>query len=95
MYGISHFIAVINPPQAAILAVGAGRQEIRLKNSTSSTVDLDSISLSPSPSAPSSQVVNVVDVTLSCDCRVIDEELAGKFLDRFQKYLSTPEMLVL
>eukprot|EP00026_Physarum_polycephalum_P007244 Phypoly_transcript_07302.p1 GENE.Phypoly_transcript_07302~~Phypoly_transcript_07302.p1 ORF type:complete len:520 (-),score=122.66 Phypoly_transcript_07302:31-1590(-) len=114
MYGISHFIAVINPPQAAILAVGAGRQEIRLKSSLSSPkIDLDSLPLaappsrtsSPSSSASSSSplplpshekvVVNVVDVTLSCDNRVIDEALAGQFLERFQKYLSTPEMLVL
>jgi pyruvate dehydrogenase E2 component (dihydrolipoamide acetyltransferase) len=109
MYGISHFIAVINPPQAAILAVGAGRQEIRLKSSlTSSKIDLDSLSPSPSsasastpsspspsPSSPAKVTVNVVDVTLSCDNRVIDEALAGQFLERFQKYLSTPEMLVL
>ena len=26
MYGISHFTAVINPPHATILAVGAGEQ---------------------------------------------------------------------
>jgi len=96
MYGISHFIAVINPPQAAILAVGAGRQEIRLKSSLSSTkLDIDSISPSPSRSSPEKVTVNVVDVTLSCDNRVIDEGLAGQFLERFQKYLSTPEMLVL
>lgn len=94
MFGISHFIAVINPPQAAILAVGAGRKEIRLNN-TNATIDLDSYSASSSSPAASSKVVNVVDVTLSCDNRVIDEELAGKFLERFQKYMSTPEMLVL
>jgi pyruvate dehydrogenase E2 component (dihydrolipoamide acetyltransferase) len=27
MYGIDHFDAVINPPQAAILAVGAAKRE--------------------------------------------------------------------
>ena len=28
MYGISHFTSIINPPQAAILAVGAGEQKV-------------------------------------------------------------------
>ncbi|WP_201298183.1 dihydrolipoamide acetyltransferase family protein [Nocardia sp. CY41] len=30
MFGIEHFTAVINPPEAAILAVGAGTDELRL-----------------------------------------------------------------
>jgi pyruvate dehydrogenase E2 component (dihydrolipoamide acetyltransferase) len=32
MYGIKHFEAVINPPQGAILAVGAGEQRAVVKN---------------------------------------------------------------
>jgi len=32
MFGIDHFTAVINPPQAAILAVGAARQEPVVRN---------------------------------------------------------------
>jgi pyruvate dehydrogenase E2 component (dihydrolipoamide acetyltransferase) len=28
MYGIKEFSAIINPPQTAILAVGAGREEL-------------------------------------------------------------------
>jgi pyruvate dehydrogenase E2 component (dihydrolipoamide acetyltransferase) len=31
-YGIDHFTAVINPPEAAILAVGAARQEAVVRN---------------------------------------------------------------
>ncbi|MGA4792563.1 2-oxo acid dehydrogenase subunit E2, partial [Nocardia sp. AB354] len=30
MYGIEHFTAVINPPEAAILAIGAATDELRL-----------------------------------------------------------------
>ncbi|MFJ3490502.1 dihydrolipoamide acetyltransferase family protein [Leifsonia aquatica] len=30
MYGVEHFTAIINPPQGAILAVGAGRDELAL-----------------------------------------------------------------
>jgi pyruvate dehydrogenase E2 component (dihydrolipoamide acetyltransferase) len=26
MYNVDHFIAIINPPEAAILAIGAGKQ---------------------------------------------------------------------
>jgi pyruvate dehydrogenase E2 component (dihydrolipoamide acetyltransferase) len=32
MYGVSHFAAIINPPQAGILAVGAGEQRPVVKN---------------------------------------------------------------
>jgi pyruvate dehydrogenase E2 component (dihydrolipoamide acetyltransferase) len=32
MYGIDHFTAVINPPEAAILAVGAARQEAAIRD---------------------------------------------------------------
>lgn len=34
MYGIKHFDAIINPPQACILAVGAGEQRPIVKNGT-------------------------------------------------------------
>lgn len=89
MFGITHFIAVINPPQAAILAVGAGRQEIQHPE-----IDLENPPL-PLPSPPTPKVVNVVDVTLSCDARVIDEALAGEFLAKFKEYMANPEMLIL
>ena len=32
MFGIDHFTAVINPPEAAILAVGAARQEAAVRD---------------------------------------------------------------
>lgn len=32
MYGVSHFTAVLNPPQAAILAVGAAEQQVVVKD---------------------------------------------------------------
>jgi pyruvate dehydrogenase E2 component (dihydrolipoamide acetyltransferase) len=34
MFGVSHFAAIINPPQAGILAVGAGTQRAVVKNGT-------------------------------------------------------------
>ncbi|WP_432974829.1 dihydrolipoamide acetyltransferase family protein [Dactylosporangium sp. CA-233914] len=34
MYGIEHFTAIVNPPQGAILAVGAAREELSLEGET-------------------------------------------------------------
>ena len=32
MYGVSHFTSIVNPPQAAILAVGAGEQKVVVRD---------------------------------------------------------------
>jgi pyruvate dehydrogenase E2 component (dihydrolipoamide acetyltransferase) len=37
---------------------------------------------------------NVVDVTLSCDSRAVEEETAAKFLDLFTKLLGRPQSLL-
>lgn len=66
MYGITSFSAVINPPQACILAVGAGIQRV----------------LPPLPGASPARprVVTTVTVQLSADRRVVDEATAAQFL---------------
>jgi pyruvate dehydrogenase E2 component (dihydrolipoamide acetyltransferase) len=46
MYGIKHFDAIINPPQACILAVGAGEQRPVVKNGTIETATVMTCSLS-------------------------------------------------
>lgn len=46
MYGIKHFDAIINPPQACILAVGAGEQRPIVKNGTIETATVMTCSLS-------------------------------------------------
>ncbi len=81
MLGIDRFTAVINPPQAAILAVGGVRRELRMeKNDTGKdTVVEDS----------------VVDVTLSCDHRAIDGALGAQFLTALAVYVTKPMLLVL
>src|SRR2546428_6969444 len=68
MYPVSQFAAVINPPQAAILAVGAIREV--------PVVDGDR-------GAPG----RVMTVTLSCDHRVIDGVIAGRFLAALRSLL--------
>ncbi len=45
MYGISQFTAVINPPQAAILAVGSLAEHVRLRDGAVAAVQRMSITL--------------------------------------------------
>uniref|UniRef100_UPI003AAF82E1 pyruvate dehydrogenase protein X component, mitochondrial n=1 Tax=Centroberyx gerrardi TaxID=166262 RepID=UPI003AAF82E1 len=78
MFGISGFSAVINPPQACILAVGTSRAELRLSedNQTLRTQQL-------------------MTVTLSSDGRLVDDELASRFLDKFRANLEQPQRMAL
>jgi len=46
MFGISHFSAVINPPQGTILAVGAGAPSIVVKNGAPAVATVMSVTLS-------------------------------------------------
>ena len=75
MYPVSTFAAVINPPQAAILAVGAIRDV---------------------PVVEGSHVVpgRLMTVTLSCDHRIIDGVIGGRFLAELSGLLTRPLALV-
>lgn len=67
MFGISSFSAVINPPQACILAVGSGVSRI--------------VPSKPKDGGkPMPRVVTTVTVQLSGDRRVVDEALAAQYL---------------
>jgi pyruvate dehydrogenase E2 component (dihydrolipoamide acetyltransferase) len=76
MYGIRRFVAVINPPQAAILAVGE---------------------LTPRPVVRDGEVAvrAVMELTLSCDHRILYGADAAEFLGRIREYLQTPLKLAL
>jgi pyruvate dehydrogenase E2 component (dihydrolipoamide acetyltransferase) len=76
MFGIEKFSAIINPPQACILAVGAGSKR--------PVVHEDTI-----------DIATVMDVTLSCDHRVVDGAVAAQFLNRFQHYIEHPLQMLL
>ncbi|TSK45817.1 Pyruvate dehydrogenase protein X component, mitochondrial [Bagarius yarrelli] len=76
MFGISGFSAVINPPQACILAVGRTRAEL-------------------TPTAEGLCTQNLMNVTLSSDGRLVDDELASRFLEKFRNNLETPQRMVL
>jgi pyruvate dehydrogenase E2 component (dihydrolipoamide acetyltransferase) len=76
MYGIKRFVAVINPPQAAILAVGE---------------------LTPTPVVRDGEVVirTLMELTLTCDHRILYGADAAEFLGRIREHLEQPLTLVL
>ncbi len=71
MFGIDSFTAIINPPDACILAIGGIAQE---------------------PVVKGGQVVpgNVMNVTLSCDHRVVDGATGSAFLQTLKSLLEEP-----
>ncbi|XP_072525985.1 pyruvate dehydrogenase protein X component, mitochondrial [Salminus brasiliensis] len=83
MFGISGFSAVINPPQACILAVGRSRDELTLTPE------------SPDGSDPVLRTRQLMTVTLSSDGRLVDDELASRFLDKFRVNLEKPQRMAL
>ena len=87
MFGIDEFSAVINPPQACIMAVGRGEPKVLFPPITSEA-DLD-----PAAPAPQPSVVTVMTVTLSSDARVVDAGVAGAFLQSFKTYCENPALL--
>jgi pyruvate dehydrogenase E2 component (dihydrolipoamide acetyltransferase) len=76
MMGIKEFTAIINPPEAAIIAVGGA-------NAT--------------PVVRDGQVVvrSIMNVTMSCDHRVVDGATGAKFLQTFKQMLEAPAMMLL
>lgn len=82
MFGVSNFTAVINPPQAAILAVGGIEDKPVIK---------------PPINQEEAKVVpgKVMTLVLSSDHRVIDGVDAAKFIKTVQKYLEDPAILLL
>ena len=76
MFGIKRFTAVINPPQAAILAVGE---------------------MTPRPVVVEGEVTvrPVMELTLSCDHRILYGADAAQFLGRIRERLENPFSLAL
>lgn len=74
MFGITEFTAIINPPEAAILAVGASIPTPVIKDGAVTTK-------------------NIMNVTLSCDHRVIDGATGAKFLQTFKSMMEQPALM--
>ncbi|KAM8969315.1 pyruvate dehydrogenase protein X component, mitochondrial [Sarcophilus harrisii] len=79
MFGIDEFRAVINPPQSCILAVGRSRRQLKLSEDEEGNAKL--------------QQQELMTVSMSSDSRVVDDELATKFLERFKANLENPARL--
>lgn len=75
MFGIKEFTAIINPPEAAILAVGRAEEV---------------------PVARDGEVVTrkIMNVTMSCDHRVVDGATGARFLQTFTQMLENPGMML-
>ncbi len=81
MFGITEFSAVINMPQAGILAVGGAVPSILPALAKNGERKL--------------RKANVMNARLSSDRRAIDEAVAGQFLSVFKHYIENPRLLML
>ena len=79
MFGINEFSAVINMPQACILAVGGGAPTVKPGREA----------------GDKPRVCSEVTVRLSADRRVVDEAIAAQLLQSFKHYMETPELLMM
>jgi pyruvate dehydrogenase E2 component (dihydrolipoamide acetyltransferase) len=79
MFGINNFSAVINPPQACILAVGSGISRV----------------MPPRDGETEPYSATFLSVQLSADRRVVDEALAARFLELFRGYIAYPKSILL
>ena len=75
MFGIKEFTAIINPPEAGILAVGGAAPTAVVRNGEI-------------------VVRSIMNVTMSCDHRVIDGATGAKFLQTFKQMLEQPAMML-
>ena len=75
MFGIKEFTAIINPPEAGILAIGSA-------NPTAVVRDGEVV------------IRSMMNVTMSCDHRVVDGATGAKFLQTFKQMLEQPAMML-
>jgi pyruvate dehydrogenase E2 component (dihydrolipoamide acetyltransferase) len=76
MYGVDQFTAIINPPESAILALGAiNRQIVPVSNEEI-------------------RIQSLMKMTLSCDHRVIDGAIGGKFLMDLVNAIEDPGLVL-
>lgn len=76
MFGIKQFAAIVNPPQAAILAIGAVQPKVVLDDEEGYAE------------------IKVMNVTLSCDHRVVDGAVGAEWLKAFKQYIENPLLMM-
>ena len=79
MFGVEHFTAIINPPNSAILAVGAAVKKpvVRPVNGMDQVV-----------------IGHEMQMTMSSDHRVIDGAMAAQYLSTVKQLLEGPAALL-
>ena len=82
MFGIERFTAILNPPEAGILAVGG-------------VIDTPVVVAASGGNGGQIVAGKRMTVTMSCDHRVIDGALGAKFLQAFVELIEKPESLAL
>ncbi len=81
MFGVEHFTAIINPPNAAILAVGAA-------------VERPVVNTDPETGVKELTIGHEMQMTMSSDHRVIDGALAAQYLATVKTMLEAPATLL-
>ncbi|CAN8077146.1 unnamed protein product [Agarophyton chilense] len=79
MFGVSSFSAIVNPPQAAILAVGNSAKKVVPDNSSINGYGTRT----------------VMNVTLSCDHRVVDGAVGAQWLAFFKSCMEDPVNIIM
>jgi len=80
MFGVDHFTAIINPPNAAILAVGAAVQRPFIETGEDGEPEL--------------VVGHEMAMTMSSDHRIIDGAMAAAYLSTVKQLLESPASLL-
>jgi pyruvate dehydrogenase E2 component (dihydrolipoamide acetyltransferase) len=80
MFGVDHFTAIINPPNAAILAVGRSIEK--------PFVEYDE------DGEPTLVVGHEMAMTMSSDHRIIDGAMAAQYLTTVKELLENPAALL-
>ncbi len=81
MFGVEHFTAIINPPNVAILAVGAA-------------VEQPVVNVDPKTGAKSLGIGSIMQMTMSSDHRVVDGAMAAQYLATVRELLEKPATLL-
>lgn len=82
MYGIKQFTAIISEPQVCILAVGAAKDCVVPNDDDSESSEIYKIE-------------KRMNVTLSCDHRVVDGAVGAQWLQAFKGLIEDPLKMLL
>lgn len=79
MFDVTHFCAIINPPQSCILAIGGSQKRLVIDES----------------SEKGFKEATFMSVTLSADHRTVDGAVGARWLQYFRKHMEDPTTMLL